>query len=68
VVPGRLAPGQWGLETEAVEQADAADEGRLEARRGIIVGTVTVDQGNVVRPSQLIRSVRQTLESEEGEF
>ena len=26
MVPGRLAPGQWGLETEAVEQADAADE------------------------------------------
>ena len=61
MVPGRLAPGQWGLETEAVEQADAADEGRLEARRGIMVGPVTADQGKVVRPSQLIRSVGRTV-------
>jgi hypothetical protein len=58
VVPGRLAPEQWGLEAEAVEQADAADEGRLEASGGIMVGPVTANQGKVVRPSQLIRSVR----------
>jgi len=63
VVPGRLAPGQWGLGAEAVEQADAADEGRLEARRGIMVGPVTADQGKVVRPSQLIRSVLPTMGS-----
>ena len=57
MVPGRLAPGQCGFEAEAVEQADAADEGRLEARRSIMVGLVTAAQGKVVRPSQLIRSV-----------
>jgi hypothetical protein len=38
VVPSWLAPGPWGLEGEAVEQADAADEGRLEAGGSIIVG------------------------------
>ena len=43
-----------------VEQADAADEGRLEAGRSIMVGPVTAEQGKVVRPSQLIRSVRRT--------
>jgi hypothetical protein len=63
VVPGRLAPEQWGLEAEAVEQADAADEGRLEAGGGIMVGPVTTKQGKVVRPSQLIRRVRQTIGS-----
>ena len=57
MVPGRLAPEQWGLEAEAVEQADAADEGRLEAGGGIMVGPVTANQGKVVRPSQLIRRV-----------
>ena len=44
----------------AAEQADAADEGRLEASRGIMVGPVTADQGKVVRPSQLIRRVGRT--------
>ncbi len=46
--------------TEAAEQRDAADEGRLDAGGSIIVGTVIVNQGEVVRPSQLIASVRQT--------
>ena len=45
----------------AVEQRDAADEGRLEPSGSIIVGNkVIVNQGNVVRPSQLIASVRPT--------
>jgi hypothetical protein len=61
VVPGWLAPWPWGLEAEAVEQADAADEGRLEASRSIMVGRVTANQGKVVRPSQLIRSVGRTI-------
>jgi hypothetical protein len=46
----------------AVEQRDAADEGRLEPCGSIIVGNkVIVDQGKVVRPSQLIASVRRTM-------
>jgi hypothetical protein len=44
----------------AAEQRDAADEGRLEASGSILVGTVIVSQGRVVRPSQLIASVRPT--------
>ena len=59
-MPGWQAPGQRGLEGEAVEQGDAADEGRLEASRSIIVGPVTANQGKVVRPSQLIPGVRPT--------
>jgi hypothetical protein len=55
---GRL---NHGLESDdAVEQRDAADEGRLEAYGSIIIGRVIVNQGEVVRPSQLIASVRQT--------
>jgi hypothetical protein len=47
---------------EAVQQRDAADEGRLDACGSIIVGSkVIVNEGEVVRPSQLIASVRQTL-------
>jgi hypothetical protein len=46
--------------TEAAEQADAADEGRLEPGGNIMVGKVIADEGKVVRPSQLIRSVRRT--------
>jgi hypothetical protein len=46
-----------------VEQRDAADEGRLEACENTIVGNkAVVNQGEVVRPSQLIASVRQTIE------
>ncbi len=45
---------------EAVQQRDAADEGRLEASGSVVVGTVIVNQGRVVRPSQLIASVRRT--------
>ena len=55
--------------SEAVEQADEADEGRLEACGSMVVGcsrgsVVIVGEGKVVRPSQLIRSVRPTC----GEF
>ena len=40
---------------EAAEQRDAADEGRVQASGSITVGTVIVQEGEVVRPSQLIR-------------
>jgi hypothetical protein len=45
--------GAWG----AIEQRDAADEGRLEAYGSILVGPVIVNHLAVVRPSQLIASV-----------
>jgi hypothetical protein len=46
---------------EAAQQRDAADEGRLDACGSIIVDNkVIVDEGKVVRPSQLIASVRPT--------
>jgi len=46
----------------AVEQRDAADEGRLEPCGSTIVGNdVIVNHGEVVRPSQLIASVLRTL-------
>ena len=48
------------MATEAAEQRDAADEGRLEPSGSIIVGKVIVNQGKVVRPSQLIASVGRT--------
>ncbi len=41
-----------------VEQRDAADKGRLDASRSAMVGPVIVTEGEVVRPSQLIASVR----------
>jgi hypothetical protein len=45
----------------AIQQRDAADEGRLEACGTIIVGNkAIVSQGEVVRPSQLIASVGRT--------
>ena len=44
----------------AVEQRDAGDEGRLEACGSVVVGTVIVNEGKVVRPSQLIASVGPT--------
>jgi hypothetical protein len=37
-----------------------ADEGRLEPYRSIIVGLVIVNEGKIVRPSQLIASVGRT--------
>ena len=47
--------------SHVAEQRDAADEGRLEAYGSIIVGNeVIVNEGEVVRPSQLIASVRPT--------
>jgi hypothetical protein len=58
--PERRAGGR-----DATEQADAADEGRLDASGSIIVGPVIVNEGRVVRPSQLIRSVRQTTRDRE---
>ena len=39
---------------------NAADEGRLDARGSISVGSVIVSEGKVVRPSQLIASVLRT--------
>jgi hypothetical protein len=49
----------------AAEQRDAADEGRLEPCGSTIVGNkVIVNQGEVVRPSQLIASVRLTCGEE----
>jgi hypothetical protein len=50
--------GTRGLVDEAVQQRDAADEGQLEPCGSIIIGQVIVNQGEVVRPSQLIASVR----------
>jgi hypothetical protein len=44
----------------AAEQADEADEGRLEAGGSTMVRQTIVNVGKVVRPSQLIRSVRRT--------
>ncbi len=48
-------------ESRAAQQRDAADEGRLDPCGSIVVGTVIVNQGKVVRPSQLIASVGQTV-------
>jgi hypothetical protein len=47
----------------AGEQRDAADEGRLDPYGNTIVGEVIVNQGKVVRPSQLIASVGRTVSS-----
>jgi hypothetical protein len=44
----------------AIQQRDAADEGRLDTYGRIIAGTVIVNEGKVVRPSQLIASVGRT--------
>jgi hypothetical protein len=46
----------------AVEQRDAADEGRLDAGGSTVVGQVIVNEGEIVRPSQLIASVGPTRE------
>ncbi len=48
---------------DAAEQRDAADEGRLEPCGSAMVGTLIVNQGKVVRPSQLIASVGRTVGS-----
>jgi hypothetical protein len=53
--------GRHELNGRAAEQRDAADEGRLDACGSIIVGNeAIVNRGKVVRPSQLIASVRRT--------
>ncbi len=44
----------------AAEQRDAADEGRLEPSGSAMVGPLIVNEGKVVRPWQLIASVRRT--------
>jgi hypothetical protein len=49
-----------GVRGDAAQQADAADEGRLETSGSIVVGKNIVNQGKVVRLSQLIRGVRPT--------
>jgi hypothetical protein len=46
--------------SEAAEQRDAADEGRLDVGGSALVGELIVNRGAVVRPSQLIASVRPT--------
>jgi hypothetical protein len=48
------------LKHEAVEQRDAAVEGRLEPCGSTIIGALIVNQDKVVRPPQLIASVRRT--------
>jgi hypothetical protein len=50
-------------ESGAAQQRDAADEGRLEVSGSAMVGEIIVNQGKVVRPSQLIASVGQLLEA-----
>jgi len=50
----------------AAEQRDEADEGRLEAGRGMVGASyhgvaATKDHGAVVHPSQLIASVRRAM-------
>jgi hypothetical protein len=61
---GRVAP--HGAQRErAVQQAHAADEGRLEPRRGMVGGclrgwSATEDHGAGARPSQLMRRVGPT--------
>ncbi len=44
----------------AAQQRDAADEGRLDPYATIVVGKLIVNEGEVVRPSQLIASVGRT--------
>jgi hypothetical protein len=39
----------------------------LDASGSIIIGAVIVNEGKVVRPSQLIASVRQLLEGRKGQ-
>ena len=63
------------MKSAAAEQRDEADEGRVEAERGMVRVrrhgvAATKDQGAVVRPSQLIASVRRTFRrmTEPGEF
>ncbi len=57
---GRRAGSRGAAEHEAAEQRDAADEGRVEASGSIGVGKIIVSEDKVVRPSQLIASVRRT--------
>jgi hypothetical protein len=53
------------MEGGGAEQRDAADEGRLDACGSITVGNeVIVNEGEIVRPSQLIASVRWTQRNE----
>ncbi len=57
---GLTRPGP-SADERAAQQRDAADERRLKPSGSTMVGTVIVDQGEVVRPSQLIASVGPTI-------
>ncbi len=46
--------------TGAAAQRDAADDQRVEPCGSVVVGTVIVNHGKIVRPSQLIASVGPT--------
>ena len=72
VACAQLRAGNDTVECGAVEQRDEADEGRVEAERGMVRAsrhgsTATKDHGGVVRPSQLIASVRQARAGGEHE-
>ena len=64
---GEASTAQGHADRPAAEQRDEADEGRLEAERSMVGGSchgvaATKNHGGVVRPSQLIASVRRLLE------
>jgi hypothetical protein len=54
-VVSMASQGSW-----AVQRRDAADEARLEPCGDALIGALIVNQGKVVRASQLIASVRLT--------
>ena len=62
----RIRPAQRLSRCLAAERRDAADEGRLEASGSTMVCSVIVSEGKVVRPSQLIASVRPTKQGAGG--
>jgi hypothetical protein len=53
-IPSNAARGRIKRPNNAMQLT----RGRLEANRAVMVGPVIVDEGRVVRPSQLIASVR----------
>jgi hypothetical protein len=67
--PRGVVPQHWGGEAVvnmasqgswAVQRRDAADEARLEPCGGALIGSLIVNEGRVVRASQLIASVGRT--------
>jgi hypothetical protein len=54
-VVSMASQGSW-----AVQRRDAADEARLEPCGGAFIGSLIVNEGEVVRASQLIASVGPT--------